>query len=625
MLIDENNKHAIAYMLRTLDAAISERTTVDYPPIEQPQKPYVQNAMNAYHAWVNKPGIETLLEAHSVFQRAYQIDEDQIDKEDSNELARAERLQIFARACHFLLKTEESIVALEKAIAIYERHQHIGSYYTHGFLSALTELCDVLVEHIKQIKKIGPADLLDVERQELLDYTKKVTDIYYLGDGRTPVDPSAHRIEQGEMGFFDRSKHSVGTKGVEDCLWIDTSHQPKSAAVHYDIRSSIESLQLICNSAPTEDALPMSIVGAMYHADFDITSIPKTVDEDLAKRSGLNLNGLAEFLVGKNVNVISASIGNEFQPTDVVSGRNHEIKEAIPGCHNPDMTLAILNLLISSPNKPIHIAFDLTVSDKRAPYLFKAEEVDSLKTQFMGKPIEELYAWAKKQKTFPSNKIPMIVGSIVVGARLYETAVNHVLQQLKDTITLLPMKPDEKLVQEAIQSIYKNPIHVGSEAQIANQPLVNFIKTQFFKVNAVPDSKEQYVTADFEGLKSLTHAFNPQSINAIYAYQKALDHVVKRLDETIVGFEKLKVDPGHRKEAIEIISNQISIGDDAEQANQSLINFIKKQLFIIYQDRATGKTSYMFNRIGLKNLPYPKPLTASHPSPQHKGKGGGRR
>jgi len=614
MLVDENNKHAIAYHLRDLDPAIPERTTVDYPPIEQPQEPGVQYAMEIYRAWSDKQSMETLHKAHDVFKRLCQAGERRIDKTDSDELARAERLQIFGRACRFLLKTEDSIIALEKAIAIYERHQYIGVYHTHGLLSSRTELCDALVEDIKRLKKIGPADLLAVQRQKLLEQTKKVTEIYYLGDGRTPIDPSAHRIEQGEMGFFNRNTHTVGTRDVEDCLWLDTLHQPKSAAAHYDIRSDIESLQPIFEPASKDNALPMSIVGVMYHADFDITKTPKTLDEDLAKRSGINLNKLAERLVGKNVNIVSASIGDESQPTNVVSGPNHEIKEAIPGRENPDMTLSILNLLISSPNKPVHIAFDLTVSDKRAPYLFSAEEVERLHSQFIGKQIEELYIWAKKQKTFPDNKIPMIVGSILAGIQLYQTAVEHVLQQLKVAVE----KSHDKVVQDAIQAIINGPIHVGSEAPICNQQLFDFVGTRFLKLNTVPDSTEQYVTADFTGLKSITDSFNPQPINAIYAYQKAFDHVVKKLEETVAGFGKLEIDPAHIKEATEIISHQISIEEDPAQSNKSLINFIQKQLFITYQDRDTNETKYRFNRIGLRNLPHQKPITASHASSQHR-------
>ncbi|HVK55552.1 MAG TPA: hypothetical protein VM532_11055 [Burkholderiales bacterium] len=608
--IDESNRHQVFDMLRALDTGFPGRTVAHYPEIRHPPDFYAQEAVNAYQEWMSNPCDDTLQNAYRVIGVACQIGEF-----DANQLAQAERLQVFGGACCLLHQTDEGIAALEKAVAIYEQHQYVGDNGTHGLQSALTELCDALANYISAIKKQDgvSVDFLEEQRSKLSRYTKQAANVFYLGDGVAPVDPSAYRIEQSEIAFFNKN-HAVGSIKMGDCLLLDFEHPEKAAATHYDIGSGINSLQLIFDDMPA-GMLQTRYVGAAFPPGHD--------NESGAESSTTNVNNVTGFLFDKNVNTFSAAIGDPYQPTDVVIGPNHQIKEAIPGRNNPDMLLSGAKLLLRPWGAPLHIALDLTVCDKRAPYLFQANEVDQLKTQWAGKNIEELYDWAKTQPESSSDRIPVCVGEIMECVQRYNVTVNHILCHLDNTVESLPIKPDAFLVHQVIQAIEQHAIHLGSEANVANQPMVDFITTQFFKINTIANTGEQYVTGDLEGLKAIT--YDEQPIKAIRAaHQKAMDHIVEKLDKTISDLKTyVEIDPAHRAEAIEIIRNHsISIGEGANQANQPLVDFVGTKLFVLRQDPSSNRAVYIFNRVGLNNLWRPQPAMAQTSSPQRAGRGG---
>ncbi|MES2356307.1 MAG: hypothetical protein V4568_18260 [Pseudomonadota bacterium] len=618
--IDEGNKDQTLERLRALGTGFPERTMVRYSTIEQPQDlPDVQQAVSAFREWKTNPSDATLKQVYDSFSIACRTGEIACANEeaDFNELAHAERLQVFGRACCSMQKPDEGIIALERAVAIYDKHQYVRGGSAGGLQSALTELCDALVNYVSAIKQhSGNDELLEEQRRKLWKYTKQATHVFHTRDGGTPVDPSAHRVEQGEIVFFDKN-HSVGMKGVADCLGFSLARPEIGAATHYDVRSAIRSLQLMFDRV-LEDMPNAHTVGASFLTDNDDESL-----ESPAGRSAINVNRLNAFLLDKKVNISSAAVGDPNQPADVVIGPNYQIKEAVPGRHNPDMALSLGKLLIMSWDKPLHIAADLTcdktVSDKRAPLLLRPEEVGSLWANGIGKQIEELYPWTKAQTGTADDSLPAFVGGLAECALQYGAAFNRILGQLRDVMDALPVKPDETLISKAVQIIKEHSIHIGSEANVANQPMIDFIKTQLFSVHTAADTGEQYVTGDLEGLKAIT--YDEQPINTIHAaYQKALDHIVGELDKTITTLAgSVQIDPSHREQVIQVIrSHSIAIGEGAEQANQPLVQFIQNELFkprdFSLRTSHSPGFPYAINIAGLKKLAQPRPAVLPAPS-----------
>ncbi|MES2355039.1 MAG: hypothetical protein V4568_11705 [Pseudomonadota bacterium] len=624
-LVTTNYVHEIISMVRKLDRGFPERMEITPSGIQQVAHPYAQAATSAYQKWNETKSDEALKEAHEAFRVACEA-----GKNDPNEVAHAEHLQIFGRICCLMKNPEEGVLALEKSVSLYEKHQYVRGGSASGLQSALTELCKAMVDVISVKKQQqGDSSAVEVEREKLRKYTQQATEIFYTTSGEVPIDTSAYRGEQGEVVFFKGKSVAVGTHGVHDCLAISIYHPVAdvSAVIHLDECSSVASLRKVVFEEFFDQMPPATLEVSVVGASFP----PGHSNKRAVEYSERNLVNLVKSIFNRRVKLVSAAIGDTHQPANIVAkvqpqtaaASQLQIKEAIPGIYNPDMALGGGRYRIAKWGKPLHVALDLTVCDRRAPILLQADEVADLKNQWGKKNIEEVYDWGKTNNITTGDRLPAEIGSIMAYREQYEIAVNHIKRELDETLQSLPVAPSPSFRRDAIRIIEEHAIHVGSEAKIANQPLVDFIKHGLFKGIATSDMTQLY-TPDFAGLKAVK--FDPQPIKAIRtAHERAMNYIEGKLDETIASLagQNVVVTPEHRKQAIQTMkSHRIEIGEGADQRNQRLVNFINTELFVLRQSRHNDR-SYILNVAGLKKLGQQQSATAQASTSQG-GKSRGR-
>ncbi len=181
-----------------------------------------------------------------------------------------------------------------------------------------------------------------------------------------PVDEQAYRVEQAEVGFSNRQK--IGTDFLAQCispvLWNPKTKM--TALAHVDQSVDEESLLLAMNRLNYSHKGPpllLRLVGGNHEIDDGghLTHMFTALALN-------NVSRVISFFRDKNVDVISADILNKSQPSSVVvDPATFTLAEAIPGINNPDFFVANAKANTRETMTAVHIAFDLSRSEKRAP------------------------------------------------------------------------------------------------------------------------------------------------------------------------------------------------------------------------------------------------------------------
>jgi len=264
-------------------------------------------------------------------------------------------------------------------------------------------------------------------------------------------------------------------------------------------------------------------VGAMYGAS-PLPETSKAGSQNLSdytlEMSQNNLSKTLGFLNDRNVDIVAAAIFDHNQPTCVVfDPRISELKEASPGVPNPDAKFVDAQNYLSETATPLRLAFDLTCSMERAPILLNQDGLFTLQTMILRKsPVELVHALLENDSALPTRSYPSFIEAATTLSEEYIECGSKIVEKISENLVAVSKKnlPLSKRDSDRILTIFERmPIHVGTNADIANAPLVEFIDNKLFK------EANGGLTVNFEGLQNFRFPDQPYDtvINASKAHR----------------------------------------------------------------------------------------------------------
>jgi hypothetical protein len=448
----------------TNNKAISERTRtithISYPCNEAELSAIQMVNQDDWHLLPNDFQEKTLAE----FERAAEG-----HRQNGNLLAEANIYSMAAQAARRRIGLTDSegrlnsavaVELMEKAIVIHEKQGHKDFMFRDGDI-----LYGSICATVESLRQLGALEQVPQYYEKLKPLREKMAEIYTSMQGA--ADATAHRIEQGEMGFS--ADKPIGTDNVSQCVVL-MLHDPvskKTGLAHVDIESDKKSLDLMFKRMP-KNQLQARIIGARFDTDMD---------------SHINLEGVIDFLRSRDVDLLSADILNYHGPSAmVVDPKTFEVKEAVPEGHNVNRQLSNALHLFAGLEKDVHLSFDFTISPERAPLLLNRAAVAKLRDEFLGKDDVEIDAQLRFNNTFErsvvSHNIMALRDEYLKQLGVVEAALNERMQQVSEGGVTL--SADAKA--QALEWVMQVPMHVGANAEAANQPLIEYINTRLFNV-----------------------------------------------------------------------------------------------------------------------------------------------
>ncbi len=444
--------------------AISERTRtithISYPCNEAELSAIRMVNQDDWHLLPNDFQEKTLAE----FERAAEG-----HRRDGNLLAEANVYSMAAQAARRRLELTDSegrlnsavaVELMEKAMVIHEKQGHKDFMFRDGDI-----LYGSICATVESLRQLGAKGQVPQYYEKLKPLREKMAEIYTSMQGA--ADATAHRIEQGEMGFS--ADKPIGTDNVSQCVVL-MLHDPvskKTGLAHVDIESDKKSLDLMFKRMP-RNQLQARIIGARFDSDMD---------------SHVNLEGVIDFLRSRDVDLLSADILNYNGPSAmVVDPKTFEVKEAVPEGPNVNRQLSNALHLFAGLEKDVHLSFDFTISPERAPLLLNQAAVAKLRDEFLGKDDVEIDAQLRFNNTFErsvvSHNIMALRDEYLKQLAVVEAALSQRMQQFSEGG--IALSPDAKA--QALEWVKQVPMHVGANAEAANQPLIECINTRLFNV-----------------------------------------------------------------------------------------------------------------------------------------------
>lgn len=451
---NDNNQIEILRMLPTAFAKRNARSTV----LEH-KDPDARNSHDVGGlAWRISKGIDRKLIAeaaavfNSVAKKCAVVDDPS---------AQALNLHSVAELKCKLGDYDEAMQAIDQALQIRKELMQNDTYY-HSLGTK---------HAILQIMRKQPGCDAEKLDQKILETQWEATRAmrYRVGE---PPNPDAIRVEQNEIGISD--DQPIGTDNVCDCLCVMIRDPVtcKTALAHVDFRSDIASLEQILDRMPQDRQLEARLVGARFAPWDALTS------QHGASASQSNLQRVKDLLEGRDINVLSADINDMRQPfTLVVDPKTFELREEVPAQHNPDEFIGNYLPWFETDQRPMHLAFDLTVSDRRAPHLFHQGHNQAVSAV---EP-DEIYEKSKDRVYWP--RLAASIQPMMQVKKSYEEAVAHLVGVLDETVKRMGITlPDEDREDISFLLGYR-PLHVGANANAFNQPIADFIRKDLFTLD----------------------------------------------------------------------------------------------------------------------------------------------
>lgn len=289
----------------------------------------------------------------------------------------------------------------------------------------------------------------------------------YFGGG----DPSAHRIEEGEMGFSDHER--IGTDNVSQCLTI-IARDPvtlKTGLVHLDHQANIRTLDTFFEHFG-QHRLQVRLIGALHLEDH---------------QSKENIERVTRYLADKNLDIISADIlGGPAGPAAmVVDPHNFEVSERVPTKSTINAAIGNATLLFTKPSKPLVRQFDFTQSKQRAPIYLSSEALERIRTRYLPKNEAELEQYfADRSRNFSDR--PMVIDHLQALLFAYRKEWEALEQTLNET--LQEQGADQAQSDKARAALSRHGFYVGENAREANQPIHQWISDELMKNGVVQNT-----------------------------------------------------------------------------------------------------------------------------------------
>ncbi len=442
------------------------------PQLGDPFKPFDQSKLyrssgqKALEQFEKNRKDVCLTDAIELFEKALDI-----SRKEQNKIAEAFILNDYSQACQFAENWPEALNATQQAVEIYREGN-----FTQNLYWALGHTYYLNVRMLdKEMGSIGKiySDLRDLRTNlaEMID-CQKGEQVHY----------DAYRVEQGEMAISDNEL--LGTDNFHACICV-IAHNPqtlKTVLAHMDHGSDLSTLKEVFDEiAPDNgETLKLRIAGARFG---------ETVSKKSSKKPGYvinseeNVRALFDFLKGQNVNIISAEIFNQTQPTSiVVDPKTFEISEQSPGRKFLDTRLVKARVSVGSQEDPLELAFDLTQSKERDPLFLSAKNIMHLRQSYGSRVETKIFK--KRIEKFHSSQAAVITHEMLNLWEEYEKQLSKISKAVEERMKHFEEAENYEVsdrerarIQKAIESI---AMGIGAYADVANEPIYNFIENDLF-------------------------------------------------------------------------------------------------------------------------------------------------
>lgn len=456
----------------------------------------MQKGMRFYNQWnenkdENGPA---LLSARDHFNRAAQKSAAKFDI-----AAEAYDLSNYGKTLLLSGDNKSAIEALEKSITNNKKLGFLDAVYRD-----IGDLHDAIQHEMERLKDDADAVSLLAQKARACRADAAATQQYHIG--MTKINQKAHRIEQNEVGFS--AKDPIGTDNVNDCVCVIVRDRvtKKTALAHVDAGTNIFSLNEIIERMPANAVLEARLIGARHGRN--------TGHERSMKRSIDNLEKVAKTLAKANVNILSADILENDQPTAiVVDPASFEIREETPDREYPHFTVNNGMSIIGYAGKDLQVAFDLTHSDERAPYVLNETYGKFLKKNFVGRSEKDIYQYLRHELGYPSSQCASIMNEVIKLADEFErtysvlkTEIDAMIDNLKkDGISF--SDAEFNVAHEVLPGV---PMYLGANADRWNSDIVSLMESEYRRIY-----KEERPLQFNEVSQVVHHAMKGQSYNKI--------------------------------------------------------------------------------------------------------------
>lgn len=420
---------------------------------------------------------EELEQAMEEFMAAYKLSRDAND-----DIGQAYDLLCYGMACDKAEVARQAVPFLEKSLVLAQKHGATDIAYR-----AASTLYAGYVDQLDEYGRASPRDEKAISelRVKMMHARTVAADTQYY-DMNEIIDDRALRVEQGEVGFS--ASTPIGTDNLHDCVCLIV-HDPvtrKTALAHIDDNTDAESLQRIMDHMP-ESGLQARITGGRFKFG---TAAPQ---------SQRNIQKVAAFLNANNIQLLSSQVLEGEQPAAItVNPLDFTVRDVAPGMHNPNRLLTAGKVMVAEYKEQLRIGFDLTATPERAPETLSREEIRELR---------KLYFFLREEQIFKRTNMAGTTHEIVALNDSYTSALQQLTHAVDATVQKLRDSGVE-IAQKDVDSCHTafnfRPLYIGHDANLLNQPVVDYITQKLFVV--APDKT---CRLDYSGLHELDPPSQP--------------------------------------------------------------------------------------------------------------------
>ncbi|MDD3181517.1 MAG: hypothetical protein PHD48_01735 [Alphaproteobacteria bacterium] len=456
-----NDVNAILYAIHNLQSGLTERTAKNYAATE------LSITMRVIHS-----------AAHSALSHANKTKSQQ-------DLAKAESLFKQAVGMGRAYGDLPSVVMATNALTtIYQR---IGNKKEAlSCLKQVTELCQQLNIHRLESHSLGQIYALRIDQlksgeislasvaNELTEIRARVCTLIEGGLDGENQDHEGYLVSQREYGISNSER--MGTKRVSDCVAM-ILREPNShwaSLSHIDYSISPQALKVTLDGIGDGAGMPL------INAHLFGAKMIKLRDVDLSEKAKRNIKSVIEFMLPRNINVVSSYIFDPQGPSCIaVDPRSGKLTEvAVIGSDSLSLLRTSL-ISISNTNAQLKKAFDLTQSEKYKPIFLSTndanhfthgmdnvDEVDLFKLCCMSEGTQV------DQNVYHVLAVKDMCKANNAASRAMTNQIDRYLHTLmKDGLTI---EPNHK--SALFHAVYQSAKFVGPGADERNEEKVDYIR-----------------------------------------------------------------------------------------------------------------------------------------------------
>jgi hypothetical protein len=472
----------IVQLIGMKDKGFKERTRTlsDTHDLHTPNKFVTQTAFGlTMQPAGHKPNFQAQIPPRLIISQMGRFIEE-VKHSDKYRTAKIYAMSAISKLMFYTEQYDSSVDKMREAIAEAQlANDHATSYrlagILHDMICSMFRQNKVLQEENEKYRKLL-VEARDTCREGYLKYSGK------------PLNPDSRLVAQDELGLAQNEQ--IGTYGLQQCIAVIVQHPitKKIALAHISLKTSqtdpLENLfKELGGKTLTDPPYKVRLVGATFEEN--------GANKEFSIRVGFfNLTAVAKALIKRDVDIKSAwvmapDIPNSFS----IDGTRFDdgLREDIPliGWDRAQRSACLTSELNNnSPAKTV-TCFDLTKYHGELPLLIPKHYVKRLRSAILNMDDVGMEAMIREEQPhFSVYHVTRTVAALIELRDEYKSAYAYLCKTLDEAVAALP--PEAALMEPAKASLIKKlelcPLHVGVNHEIANQPLVDFIKTKLFKV-----------------------------------------------------------------------------------------------------------------------------------------------